>query len=955
MREFNGLRMSAIAGLRTSVALSGIALALIVPGIALGQAAPVPTDQNTVAPLTGGGAVDSAPASAEIVVTGTSLRGVAPAGAESIQLSQADVVASGATSTQALLADIPQLSGFGTAPYSGQGGTQLTVNRENLRNLPLGTGGGSPTLVLMDGHRFAGDGIRQTVPDSGVIPPGMIDHVEVILDGGSAVYGADAIGGVINFVTKHDFDGIQINGSHGFGDDYNTTNIDFLVGKKWGSGSIYLGYSYAYNSAIQNADRSYERQVSYAGGTVAPAGLQCNAGNVQNLDPSAGLAPVSTYAITGTNPLTFAAGNRNLCDASKYGELFPQETRHSVMAGFRQDLTSSLDLEVKGFYSFREDKFNSGTQDGYTADINAASPLAPGYNPAGFQFTGPVTGASSFFEAVSGNFSAVNGNYTPQITKLSTWGITPTLNWKIGKDWHMKAFYNYGESRTVVHQPTLNTTQLAADILDNTFNPYNPAAASNAAVIPALLNYENYGLGVSSMSNAKVVFDGPVFQLPGGEVKAAAGGEYLGEKYHGIFQATDTPENTVNTSLYPLAYYKRHEFSGFAEINLPLISSLVVNAQERYDHYSDFGGNWAPSLGAQFKPVSWITLRGKWNKAFQAPSPANLANGGASSAPFPAAYQQYVPLLVNPTGNPGTLGGGGNAGAVPYTNPIIAIQGSDPHLQPQRATTYDLGFDIKPPAVPGLALHGTYYHIDYRGTIGMPPQGSSSSFWTQFQGNYAMNPTYAQVVAIQQALGVSPSNIALTLAGANCTPTSCNIYAISNAITTNLGGARVSGLDFGFDYQHPVSFGSIYGSFNGTYLLNYQTSPNATAAFSPNGAGNSLSLTGLVPRFNFVGTVGTTIGENFRAQVKWNHLDGGNVAPYSLGLGQVTQSAFNTFDFFAKYDLSRSSLPPISLTLAITNMFNTSPPIFNGGNGITNGYNESTVGRVIQLGASVKF
>jgi iron complex outermembrane receptor protein len=951
MRQFNRLPASGPAHLRSGVAKSGIALALMMPALAPAQAQTTPQ----TAPQTAT-AADAAPSS-EIVVTGTSLRGVAPAGAESLQVSQTDIVASGATSTQALLADIPQLSSFGTLPYSGIGGTQLTVNREDLRNLPEGTGGGSPTLVLMDGHRFAGDGIRQTVPDAGVIPPGMIDHVEVIMDGGSAVYGADAIGGVINFVTKHDFDGIQVNGSHGFGDHYDTTNIDFLAGKKWDSGSVYVGYSYAYNSAIQNADRPYEHELSYAGGAGVPAGTQCNAGNVQ--------VGSNTYAITGTNPTTLTPGTQNLCDPTKYGEMFPQETRHSVMAGFRQDLTSSLELEVKGFYSFREDKLNSGTQDGFTVTSSSGVTFPypapyntiPVYGTPTLGYT-PVTPGSTAAQQVSGNFSGVNGNYTPQITKLSTWGITPTLNWSIGSAWHMKAFYNYGESRTTVHQPTLNSDLLTADVAAGTFNPYDPTAASNTSQIPALLNYENYGLGVSSLSNAKMVFDGPVFRLPGGEVKVAAGAEYLGEKYHGIYQATDTPENTVNTSLYPLSYYRRHEDSAFGEINLPLIGTFVVNLQGRYDHYSDFGGNFAPSVGAQFKPVNWITLRGKWNKAFQAPSPANLANSGGSAQSFPGVYEEYVPDLVNPNPNTalGTLGGGGRAGAV-FGNPFISIQGSNPHLQPQRATTYDLGFDISPPVVPGLTLHVTYFHIDYRGIIGMPPEGSSPAFWTQFPSNYAMNPTYAQVVAIMQAAGISASQMATALNsnGVNCTAASCNLYSISNILTTNLGGAKVAGLDLGFDYRHPVSFGSIYAKFNGTYMLNYQTSPSPTAAYSPNGVGNSLSDNGLISRFDFVGTLGATWGEHFLAQLKWNHIDGGNVAPDNLGLGQTYQSAFNTFDFFAKYDVSRKGLPPIGLTLTITNMFNTSPPAFNGGNGSQNGYADGTVGRLIQVGASVKF
>ena len=94
----------------------------------------------------------------EVVVTGTSLRGVAPAGAESFALDSTQIQATQALSTDALLAQIPQLSSFGALPTQDAGGIQLTVNRTNLRNLPQGVGGGSPTLVLMDGHRLVGAG-----------------------------------------------------------------------------------------------------------------------------------------------------------------------------------------------------------------------------------------------------------------------------------------------------------------------------------------------------------------------------------------------------------------------------------------------------------------------------------------------------------------------------------------------------------------------------------------------------------------------------------------------------------------------------------------------------------------------------------------------------------------------------------------------------------------------------
>jgi len=138
----------------------------------------------------------------EVVVTGTLLRGIAPTGTNLIDVSQADVQATGAVSTNDLIAKIPQLSNFNTVPVPGSNFGQPIVST-NIRN--LGASGGTTTLVLLDGHRLVGQGILQTYADPSIIPPGVIERVEVVPDGGSAIYGSDAIGGVINFITRKHF------------------------------------------------------------------------------------------------------------------------------------------------------------------------------------------------------------------------------------------------------------------------------------------------------------------------------------------------------------------------------------------------------------------------------------------------------------------------------------------------------------------------------------------------------------------------------------------------------------------------------------------------------------------------------------------------------------------------------------------------------------------------------
>src|ERR1700740_3124880 len=145
------------ASYRGGIAISTLALALAYAGSAHAQSAP-----------TTGGAT-TAEEQAEIVVTGTLLRNTAAGGPPTIAIPPATIQATGATSTDQLLATIPQLASFGQLQTANRGGTQITVNQINLRNLPQGTGGSSPTLVLLDGHRMVSVGVKQAYPDPDVI------------------------------------------------------------------------------------------------------------------------------------------------------------------------------------------------------------------------------------------------------------------------------------------------------------------------------------------------------------------------------------------------------------------------------------------------------------------------------------------------------------------------------------------------------------------------------------------------------------------------------------------------------------------------------------------------------------------------------------------------------------------------------------------------------------------
>ena len=900
------------------VALSALAAAIAPQGAwAQASGAAAAPSASAAGPVTnrGAAAANQATQLGEIVVTGTLLRNVAPAGAQAVTLTQEAIKATGATSTDQILASIPQISSFGNLQTANAGGTQLTVNRINLRNLPQGVGAGSPTLVLLDGHRMVGAGVKQSYPDPDVIPPALIQRVEVLTDGGSASYGSDAVGGVVNFITKRNFDGVEAAVRQGFADSYQSTDVNVTAGKAWDKGDAFIGYNFARHDPLFGHDRDYIKNIDYT--TGLPQDRSCSPANV--------IQNGALYAVNGGNSLV--AGTANLCDQSKEKNYYPEETRQSVMGGFRQSLSDSLEFDVKGYYSNRRDIADNGPLQG-TASVTSTN---PNYISTG--------GGSTANQSVLFDFGPARGREIID-THLWSFGITPTVTWKMGHDWQATALYNYGQSKTTANDPQTNSTLLNADVVAGTIDPYN-IGASNAGALSQVLNWTNFGIGRDILSNAKLTFDGPLFTLPGGDVRLAVGGEYYREAYKGTI-VTDTVENVA---IAPLNSASRNVKSLFGELNVPLVSSdnniplinsLILAGSIRYDHYSDFGSNVAPNVGVTWKPIDWISLRGRWNKSFQAPSVVQLSQASSPTVGvFPSFVANAVPLLKNP--------------AVPFNGgPIVAVQGTVSPLQPQKARDYNLGFDVSPPVVEGLNLHFTYFNIIYRGQISAPPLGSGPFYnVSSFAPLFVMTPTLAQLQSFLTATGATPSDIANAIA--NVSAQGGNAYVVADIRARNLGITKVNGFDFGFDYHRNVSFGSINASYSGSF-----TKSALIAADGVNFLPNQAGVDGT--RFNSIGRIGANVGENWQGVFTWNHLAGFKLS-VPAQLDQMDVGAFDTFDLYVQYDIKRDELPPISLSLSVNNIFDANPPLYRGvAAGTAGGYwNGSTIGRLFQLGASVKF
>src|SRR6185437_7693958 len=192
----------------------------------------------------------------EIVVTGTSIRGVAPVGASVVSVGQ-DIIEKTASQTpQQILQNVPAIVGMQS---SGQGGFSSFDNAGVYAPVihGLGASASNQTLILIDGHRVPYSGLNHTLTDPNMVPPIALQRVEVLAEGASSIYGSDAVAGVVNFITRPTFDGFKVEGQAGFGDQYHTYAFGAMAGKKWDTGSAWVAYNYDFRSDLLQANRPY--------------------------------------------------------------------------------------------------------------------------------------------------------------------------------------------------------------------------------------------------------------------------------------------------------------------------------------------------------------------------------------------------------------------------------------------------------------------------------------------------------------------------------------------------------------------------------------------------------------------------------------------------------------------------------------------------------------------------
>lgn len=330
------------------IGVSGIALAIS----GLGGVAYAQSVKKTPASVS---VIDAAELSAEgdevviedIISTGSRIRGIAPTGSNVISLGQTEINNTSALTIMDLVKQIPQISGAGfneatfSSPFGG-----LNVTRGGAVNL-RGVGPAA-TLALLDGHRLVPNGTTGGQIDPSQVPTSAVGSIEVIADGASAIYGADAVAGVFNVILRRDLNGVEASGRYGFADGVDLWAVSTAAGKVWDTGQVMVSYEHTYRGSLAGSERDYYTGDNRANGGTDYRPTQCNPGTV--------IINGVTYPVpAGTvTPASLVPGVPNRCDITPIGSFIPSQKRDVVAGTLTQEITDWLEFSATGLFMYRE-------------------------------------------------------------------------------------------------------------------------------------------------------------------------------------------------------------------------------------------------------------------------------------------------------------------------------------------------------------------------------------------------------------------------------------------------------------------------------------------------------------------------------------------------------------------------------------------------------------------------
>ena len=891
----------------------------------------------------------AAPESQEIIVTGSRLARpdlsasspLAVVSAQEIQLQ------AGSTNIENVLNDFPQVTATTSSTSNNPGGGVATVN---LRNL-----GSQRTLVLVDGRRYMSFDVNQIV-DLNTIPSALVERVDIVTGGQSAVYGSDAIAGVVNFVLKRDFQGVELNSSYditGRGDGQ-VWDVNGTIGTNFadGNGNVTLFAQYTKRKPTFAGDRSFSRNALSDRQDGTPPFMGGGSGSVpQGRVQIPGLGAATGL---GCNGQDFSPDGSTTCydsvaDSYNFSPVnylqVPQERfLVSAMAQYEinehftpyleaQFANNRVNTQLAATPISQGTPYGEGTIGALTIPVNSPF-LAPAFATA----LGSLdTDGDGFVQAPVWAFRTTQVGPRVNDDERNAFRIVAGLKGEIGAGFSYDGYYSYMRTKNSQRQ----SGNIAIDrFLEavagcpsgvagcapaNIFGLNNLSQEAIDYISIGATNLETYTTEVASFA----VTNSNLFDLGAGGIGLALGAEWrreAGSIEPDQYLASGNVAGFNPGSPTGGAYTVR-EF--FGELRVPVlrdqfIHRLDLNGAARASKYSNAPGNvFTWSAGAELAPIPDITFRGQYQKAIRGPSVNELFLGqtvsfegnaegcDVAAAALPGQLRdiclaQGVPQAV--LDDPIQRAALGDANLV---NPIT-FTGGNPDLKEETAKTYTLGAVIAPTFLSGFSATVDYYNIKIDGFISPVPTDTVGSLCFD-----SFNLDYCSLIT-RNSLGQIESFEAFNL---------------------NSGGLKTSGIDVSVNYGLPI--GNFLGSedarlrfsMNGSRLLKYDYTPVVGVDFTIDCEGR-FGAQCAVPTPKWRHTFRTALDlSKFSMSVQWRYLGSARDDDDQTLYGSEKFKAQNYIDLSFNAELTDN----FTLGGGMSNVFDKKPPLAasgqNGGNG----------------------
>jgi len=929
------------------------------------------------------GVDDTTPAAPEvaeqvIVVVGSSIKQSADKSTLPITvLSAKDIAKTGLTSATDLIQNLPAMQGFVPASSSVNGGG-AGVSTAAIHGLPS-----KYTLTLLDGERVAPQALG-AVQGGGygvnleAIPLDAVESVEVLRDGAGALYGADAVAGVVNFRLKKDYTGTDM---------YLTGSVPQRTGgASWSGGiskgfgklsedgyNVFISYSHDRQNSLAASERNFSSQGAYfpfsSGGK-----------NYVFYSPTSNTEPANiTVAGKSYNPYYQANGNcgnalaslqvlpNNAGSVCRFNyaatvQDIPSSTRDSGLIKATVKVADSGELWVSGMFS-QYDMVAQYAPSAQPMGVNATTRFPSLWNA----YVAPYLAANNLTaDKATLNYRSVSAGGRTDDYGATTYHIALGYDGTIkGFDVHLALVESHVHAADTAAGGYLDYDQLAAAVASGAYNPVTGVGASslNSAQLSSRFSTTD-----SDVKSANFNLRHKLFALPGGNAIISVGGEFDRTSYKTSYSNLILSQSGFSTQPTSADYAvggnygqvpfgaKRNNWGLFTEMKFPVVKGLEINAQGRYDSYGKVRSDWvfgtspntttglidqlpATQLGNTFHaftgkmsfryaPDPLIAFRGSVGTGFRAPSLSDIAGAvtfagstaGSYACPFPGSSSclpgnaQYD-LLSGPNGLSGSNG-----------------------LKPEKSVNWGLGVSFTP--APRLYFNVDFWNVKIRDQI--QSQGIAetdafnhpSTYSSLFVNPYA-DPAGYSTIAFQQ-------------------------------VPFNGGGAKYSGIDWDFGYATPTRFGKFSVNWSGTWTLTQKYSYGPGQAYN-----TDLGVYGLDQQVVFrvvssvvlsleTGPFTNTVSGHFKSGYRDQPYMASNNAVYlganPVDFGGLSVPAIATFDWQGVYQFNKT----LKLTIGVKNLTDKDPPLSlqTGGGGNQVGYDGryyDPLGRTFYGRVNVKF